>query len=228
MSDGALGRDDGPANSYQRPPIDAPVFHDADGRVIDYGNRWGGGSPPEGAYSVETHLERFAPLHTVADALITHLRDTYAVAIDDGTETAVDLLRPPFHGVLRAVRIKPDDPSCAPLTFVFTTHPGVILHAGLLHDYPFPVCGCDACDSTWEAEAEELEQRVQAVVTGNYRERIEPGISAWVEHSFSYPDGGGRGGRTRDIPVQRLEAARPILRDHSDGWAAWPPAARWR
>ncbi|WP_424980865.1 DUF6226 family protein [Microbacterium sp. S308A+] len=35
---------------------------------MSYGSRWGG-SPPEDSYSVETNLERFAPLHTVADAL---------------------------------------------------------------------------------------------------------------------------------------------------------------
>lgn len=208
--------------SYQRPPIDAPAFRDADGEVIDYGKRWEG-SPPEDTYSVETHTERFAPLHTVADALITHLHATYDVDIDEGVDTAVDLLRPAVPEVVRSVRIRPKNPECAPLTFAFTAYPGIHLHAGLLHDFQFPVCGCDACDSTWGAEADELEQRVRAVVTGDYREVIERGFNPWIAHTFTYPDGGWRGGRSRaqDVPAERLSAAKPILRGLPDGWAAW-------
>ncbi|MCR2809265.1 MULTISPECIES: DUF6226 family protein [unclassified Microbacterium] len=211
-------------SSYVRPSIDAPVFRDADGEVIDYGNRWAG-SPPEDTYSVETHPERFAPLHAVADALIAHLRETYDVEVDDGAETAADLLRPAYHDVVRAVRIRPKDPASASLTLVFTAYPGISMHAGLLNDFQYPVCGCDACDSNWEGEADDLERQVLAVVTGHYRESITHGIRPWVEHSFSYPDGGGRGGRSlaQDIPAARVKAAEPILRNLPDGWAAWPP-----
>jgi hypothetical protein len=212
---------------YQRPSIDAPVFRDADGQVIDYGNRWGG-SPPEDTYSVETHPERFAPLHTVAEALIAHLRDTYDVEVDEGVETAADLLRPAYHEVVRAVRIRPDDLACASLTFVFTAYPGIYMHAGLLNDFQYPVCGCDACDSTWDYEAGELEKQVQAVVTGQYRESIgQRGLRPWVEHASTYPDGGGRSGGSlaQDIPAERIKAAKPILRTVAEGWAAWPHAA---
>ena len=153
-------------SSYVRPLIEAPVFRDADGAVINYGSRWHG-SPPEDTYSVDTHPERFAPLHVVADALIAHLRETYDVEVDEGVEVAADLLRPAFHDVVRAVRIRPNDPKCASLTLVFTAYPGIYMHAGLLHDFHYPVCGCDACDSNWEAEADELEQRVFATVSGN-------------------------------------------------------------
>ena len=86
---------------YERPAIDAPVFLDADGRVIDYGRRWSG-SPPEETYSVDTHPERFAPLHTVADALIVFLWNTYDVTLVEGSETATDLLHP-ARDVLRSV-----------------------------------------------------------------------------------------------------------------------------
>ena len=213
-------------NSYVRPRIEAPVLRDDDGRVIDYGNRWCGGSPPEDTYSVETHLERFAPLHTVADALIAHLRDTYDVDVVEGVETTTDLLHQPYHDVVRAVRVRPRDPACAALTFAFTAYPGIHMHAGLLHDALYPVCGCDACDSTWEGEADDLERQVLAVVTGHYRESIDRGLRPWVEHSFTYADGGGRGGRSpaRDLPAGRVAAARTILRALPDGWAAWPRA----
>ena len=212
--------------SYVRPWIDAPVFRDADGEVIDYGNRWRG-SPPEDTYSVDTHPERFAPLHTVADALIAHLRDTYDVDVDQGVETAADLLHPAYHDVVRAVRIRPNAPACASLTLVFTAYPGIYMHAGLLNDFQYPVCGCDACDSTWEGEADDLERQVLAVVSGHYRERIDHGMRPWIAHSFTYPDGSGRSGRSlaSDIPAARVKAARPILRALADAWAAWPRRA---
>lgn len=212
-------------SSYLRPSIDVPVFRDAYGKLIDYGNRWSG-SPPNEAYSVDTHPERFAPLHTVADALIAYLRDTYDIQVIEGEETAADLLHPAPE-VVRAVRIRPNDPACAALTFVFTAYPGIFLHAGLLHDFHYPACGCDACDSSWVAEADRLEQQVLAVVTGYYREGIERGLRPWVEYAFSDPDGGTSGrSRAQDIPAQRLKSAKPILRNLTEGWAAWPhPAA---
>lgn len=213
-------------SSYLRPAIDAPVFRDADGDVIDYGNRWGG-SPPEDTYSVDTHPERFAPLHTVADALIAHLHATYDVEVDEGVETAADLLHPAYHDVVRSVRMRPNDRTCASLTFVFTTYPGICMHAGLLNDFLYPVCGCDACDSSWEGEADDLERQVLAVVDGRYRESIDRGIRPWVAHRFTYPDGGTRGGRSlaHDIPAARVKAAEPLLRAVADGWSPWPPAA---
>jgi len=210
-------------SSYVRPSVDAPVFRDADGQVIDYGNRWHG-SPPEDTYSVETHPERFAPLYAIADALIAHLRENYDAEIDEDAATAADLMRPAFHDVVRAVRIRPNDPACAPLTFVFTTYPGISVHAGLLHDFPHPICGCDACDSNWQVEADDLEQLVFSVVAGTYRETVERGIRPWVEYAYTYPDDGARSGRSRarDYPAERLRAATHLLRDLPDGWAAWP------
>lgn len=45
-------------------------------------------------------------------------------------------------------RLTLSDSAAAPLTFGFTSYPGLILHAGLLHDFAYPICGCDACDET--------------------------------------------------------------------------------
>lgn len=121
------------------------------------------------------------------------------------------------------MRIRPNDARCAALTFVFTAYPGIFLHAGLLHDFHYPVCGCDACDSNWDAEADELEQQVLAAVTGHYRETIERGFRSWAEYALTYPDGATSGrSRAQDIPAQRLKAATPILRNLSGRWTAWP------
>lgn len=217
-------REDDRVTFYQRPNIEPLVFLDADGLVIDYGNRWSG-SPPENTYSVDTHPERFAPLHTIAEALIAHLRDTYDVEVDEGPDVAADLIYPHHHDVVRAVRVRPHDPACATLTFVFTSFPGVRLHAGLLHDFHFPVCGCDACDAVWSDDAESLEQQVEAVVSGCYREAITPGPDASVGFRSSFPDGSASGrSRAEDLPAERLTAAAPVLQNLPTGWAAWPRA----
>lgn len=211
--------------SYVRPSIDVPVFCDVDGQVIEYGSRWNG-APPEDTYSVDTHPERFAPLHLIADTLITHLRDTYDVEVTESVEVAADLIHPAYHDVVRAVRIQPNDQTCASLTLVLTAYPGVYMHAGLLHDFHYPVCGCDACDSTWEGEADDLERQVLAVVTGNYRESIERGRHPWVDYVFTHPDGASSGrSRAQDLLADRLKVARSVLGDLSDGWAAWPRSA---
>lgn len=68
---------------YARPEIPVQVFRDAAGQIIEYGNRWGAGAPPEDSYSVDTHPERFAPLHTVAEALIAHLTAGYDTAVSE-------------------------------------------------------------------------------------------------------------------------------------------------
>lgn len=219
-------REDDEVSSYVRPSIDAPIFRDANGQVIDYGSRWDG-SPPEDTYSVDTHPERFAPLHTVADALIAHLRDTYDVEVEEGMEAAEDLLHASYHEVVRAARIRPNDPTCAPVTLVFTAYPGIYMHAGLLNDFHYPVCGCDACDSNWQAEADDLERQVLAVVTGHYHETIERrDLDPWVGYAFTYPDGANSGGsREQGIAPERLKAAEAILRNVSGPWAEWPSNA---
>lgn len=206
--------------AYRRPDIESADFRDAAGEVIDYGNRWNG-SPPDGAYSVITHPERFAPLHVVADALIAHLEATYYVDVIDGAGTA-DVLTVVPPDIVRAVCIKPHDPASAVLTFVYTSFPGIFLHAGALHTFPFPVCGCDACDSTWEREVEELEDHVTAVVSGGLRESIGPGPRPWVASALTFPQGSKSGtDHASDLTAERIEKARRILRDIPEGWSAW-------
>lgn len=129
--------------------------------------------------------------------------------------------------MIRAVRVRPNNSRCASLTLVFTAYPGIYMHAGLLHDFHYPVCGCDACDSTWEGEADELERHVFAIVSGNYRETIERGLRPWVSYAITYPDGASSSGRSRSqhLPAKRLKDAKRILRDLPDGWEPWPRRA---
>ena len=72
-------------STYVRPAVESPVFYDAQGRVIEYGRRWVG-MPPDDTYSVDTHPERFAPLHAVAEALLEYLQGTFEVDAIEGPE----------------------------------------------------------------------------------------------------------------------------------------------
>lgn len=211
--------------NYRRPPIAAPVFYDPDGAVIEYGNRWAGAAPPEDTYSLSTHPARFAPLHDIADALIAYLSEVFDVEVAESDAFAADLLHLPGQ-MRRAVRVIPTDPASAGLTFVYTPYPGVALHAGLLHDFWYPTCGCDACDESWESEAERMEDLVGAVVTGNYQERFEAGSPAWIEYSVTKPEGSASGrSQAGDLPPSRIRQAKETLMQIPEGWAPWPTRA---
>ncbi|HEY5222743.1 MAG TPA: DUF6226 family protein [Microbacteriaceae bacterium] len=99
------------------------IYRYEQGSPIDYGNRWGGASPHEDAYSCVSNLQRFAPLHAVAAALIEWLQNTFDVTAEQTPSAANDLLHTPDE-VVRAVRVVPRDPTAAPLTFVLTQVPG--------------------------------------------------------------------------------------------------------
>lgn len=203
---------------YRRPVFPVEIFRDEQGDPIEYGNRWGGESPPEDTYSRVSNLQRFALLHAVAGALIEWLQNAFDVTVEETPSAAFDLLRVPDE-VVRAVRVVPRESTMAPLTFVLTPFPGVYLHAGSLHDFHFPVCGCDACDDDVTSLAEELESTVRTVVSGGYSERFDPWPERWIEFQIDEPGVGMRRGRSRteDLPDERVEAARTSL----------PPAGEW-
>ncbi|GGD66436.1 DUF6226 family protein [Microbacterium murale] len=205
-------------DSYRRPRIEPVEFRDADGVVIDYGNRWGGESPPEDSYSVLSNVERFRPLHRVAAALIDALVAVYEVTVEDDVSLASDLMHP-RGDVERAVRVTPADPFAASLTFVFTSHPSAMIHAGLLHDFLYPVCTCDACDEDWERIADRMEWDVQTVVAGGYEERAGRSGVGFRLADESGTRGGS--GRSQDIPRARLDAAVRTL-SGIDTWKVWP------
>lgn len=207
-------------SEYVRPEIAAPVFHDADGVVIPYGQRWGMDGPPDHTYSVTSNLERFAPLHTIADALIAWLVDTYDVVVDQSAEGAADLVHVP-RNLVRAVKLIPSDDVAAPLTIAFTSFPGLYVHAGVLFEAPLPPCGCDACDENWEQGADELERIAHAVVSGHFSERITGRIRPKVHYSLGSGGRGGWGIPPGSLTREGLKAARKTLRSVG-AWKPWP------
>lgn len=242
-------------SEYMRPHIESVEFRDDDGNVIEYGNRWAsrGGSPPEDSYSVEEHPERFAPLHTVAAALIDHLVSNYEVDVEEGHHVTADLLHAPTaEETVRAVRLTPRRDACAPLVFVLTSYPALRVHAGTLFREFYPSCGCNACDERWDDVADELEWQVFAIVGGGFTEEVsEPRRAKWtydrghgfvkgmgqtVSHRLRALDGEHQSGgqsRAEDVPTELLKTARAALDAvaavSADGnwlpWLPWPPKA---
>lgn len=207
---------------YRRPSFPIATYRDEHGRTIDYGDRWED-SPPDDSYSRVSNQERFAPLHAIAQALIEWLTDTFDVTVEWTIDAAADLLHPP-ENVLNAARVVPRNSNAAPLTFVLTQFPGVFLHAGSLHDFHFPDCGCDACDDDVASVADELEWTVRCVVLGGYSERFDNWPSRWVEYRLEDPGVGMRSGRvrTQELPKERVAHARATT--PTDGrWSPWEP-----
>ncbi|GAA4046531.1 DUF6226 family protein [Agromyces indicus] len=211
---------------YERPELPVGVYVDEDGTPIEYGNRWGPNGPPEGAYSRTSNLDRFAGLHAVAHALIEWLASTFDVEVETGSQVAADLLLQPDDPI-HSVRLTPRSTASAPLTFVLTSFPGVYLHAGVLHDFHFPVCGCDACDDDVRSLADDLEWTVRMVVTGHYRESVNPQGSEWLGYRLEEPGVRTATGqsRTDEVPIERSERARHLV-PGAGPWEPWPARPR--
>jgi len=208
---------------YVRPALPEATYYFDDGAPIPYGRRWGDGGPDSESYSVESHLERFAGLHLVASALIAHLAATYDVEVHEDPAHAAEPLME-ARDVLEAVKVTPRSAGAAPLTFVLTGYPGVVVHAGVLHDFTFPVCGCDACDETVRTTADRLEMLVLSVAAGGFAERYPVGRRRWSEYALTAFDGSGsESGKSEPVAAaDRLREAEIRLRGVPGGWNPWP------
>lgn len=186
--------------------------------------RWGPGGPPPEAYSRLTDPERFRPLHAAAEALISELEASFDVVRTDGygidEELEVtELARP-------TVSLVPRDANAAPLTVAFTAFPGISLRAGRWYVWPFPSCGCDACDETAEVEARLMRELVEDVVEGRFREGVSMSMigDGWYWQQFWSPHG-RKSGRSR---IGRKKAYAMIAEAggrRSIEWAPWPRAS---
>jgi hypothetical protein len=203
---------------YTRPAVKSSEFRDELGAVIRYGARWAG-SPPDDSYSRVSNPERFAPLQTIADALIDHLRAAYRA------EIAALPTPPTASAMTKLVTVTPERADAAPLLFRFTDFPGVEIRAGVRYRAAFPACGCDACDETWEYTAHDMEGLVFAVAGGTFSERItilSDGL-ATVECRIETLGGTGRSGITYGVePEPGLLGDMARLDGLPDGrWQPW-------
>lgn len=232
---------------YTRPFIEALEFRDESGLVIDYGNRWANlDGPPENMYSAIDHPERFAPLHTVAAAVVDYLIENYDVDVEEGHHLLAGYPHAPdTENVARAVWLTPRSEYAASITFVWTTDPGIRIYAGVLFDAVYPSCSCNACDERWNECADELEDQTFSIVEGGLSEHISgpkrpkwsfewgkgfiQGMGQTISYRLRRRDGESeQGGRTRaeSVPAEILESAQTkLLAVHAasptHGWIPW-------
>lgn len=174
---------------------------------------------PDSAYSVSTHPERFEPVVTVAFALIDYLVRTYDVeAKQDPHAVVVRLER--YPSTREAVTLAPEAPGTARLSFFFSDSPSVTVKAGVACEERYPGCGCDACDDRIEDLVEDLEERVFAVASGDFREYVTGLFSPMMCRDFLYGRGSVGGGTL--IGFRESFAKRSALRPVKDGWQSWP------
>lgn len=204
---------------YVRPTFTEPTYRDEHGEPFTYGDRWGMAGPPEDTYSRDSHPERFAPLHDVADALVAHLVATYDVeAVRD--DAALADVRRDVLPLLRAVRLVPAAADAAPLTVGWTDYPGVVVRAGALFEGWLPHCGCDACDETAATVAGQVEDLVLGVARGRLQETASAGA---VGHRLDTDDGWSSStGDGSHVAAARLREAERRLAALPDGWQPWP------
>lgn len=208
---------------YVRPTAPPREFLDERGAVIPYGSQWGMEGPAEEAYSRDSHPERFAPLHDVARALLQHLQDEFDVRVERGTEFARDLSNSHLP-ITDAYSLTPNAFDAAPLVVVLTQYPGVLMKAGVLWEWAYPVCGCDACDEVWEPLAEQLEAAVFAITDGRFRESVHFRDAAHSVALCGYRLAGLSAGSTTLTVGDRPDLADAMQRLEGlpDGWQPWP------
>ena len=172
-------------------------------------------------YGRVTAPERFAALHTLGEATLQRLADTYAVDRAEGSAIDPELAGVP--GIGRLVRLTPADSMGAPLTVGFLAFPGLVVRAGRWHQAVFPGGGCDACGEDPAEVGAAFTDLVAAVVAGSFQEAIElPWIgSAWLTHAYGHADD-ARGRRAGRRVVSRT-TARAYLRANGAAapWGAW-------
>ena len=123
------------------------------------------------AYSRVTNPERFRPLHPAMLEIIRRLEDQFEADRTEGYGLDEELGRG-LDVVRQDVRLTPSDPDAAPIVVAFSTFPSLHVRFGRWYIEPFPDCGCDACYESAEGEIERLNEMVDDVTAGRFREAI--------------------------------------------------------
>jgi hypothetical protein len=205
-------------STWQRPQLPDLTAVDEHGAAFTYGRRWVDG-PSDDAYSRTSHLERFAPLHDVARALVAHLVETYEVEVEP-----VDRVGRPdavAQPVVEGWRLTPA-PGQAVVTIGLTDFPGVMVETGLLGSAGVPHCGCDACDESAEGSADSFEQTVFDAVLGPFREWSRPSR----DRSGGWVTGSETGSGWGEAQLELANVERDTLERAAGLPARWEPWTR--
>jgi hypothetical protein len=124
--------------------------------------------PDHEAYGRVTNPERYQIVVDAARDRIDDLVESYQVESDAG-EADVDF--PDWASESApVVRLRPV--LGAPLAFMFTDFPGVVVRVGEWGIRAFPACGCDACDEPPKEVVERMNDFVDAAIEGTYEEQL--------------------------------------------------------
>ena len=167
--------------------------------------------PDPGSYGRVTNPDRYRVVADAAEALVGRLVGEFHVVRSIG-DVATDFpdWRGPERETVRLVSVQG-----APITFLTTSFPGVVIRFGTWGHEPFPSCGCDACDENPVQEIERMVRLVETTVAGGYRERM---TRRWLWRSFT----GTWGSQESRSRLHRRERRRLGDRGIHD----WPPWAR--
>jgi hypothetical protein len=164
--------------------------------------------PDEDAYGRVTRPERYQVVANAATVLINTLVEVFDVEATSGS-SAVDF--PDWQEApIETVRLVP--PAGAPLAFLITDFPGVLVRFGEWGREAFPGCGCDACDEQPTAVIERMSRLVEAAVEGRYEEEM-------TKRKLRYSFAGAWGGESHDGRTEPGERRR----HGPPGAHKWPP-----
>ena len=166
--------------------------------------------PDPEAYGRVTNPERFQAVVDAARGMIADLVKRYEVELTPG-DLSVDF--PNWTGSIEELtRLRPS--SGAPLTFMITGFPGVVVRVGDWCVEGFPACGCDACNESPPEIVERLSDLVSAAVTGSYEEEL-------TKRTLSY----GRSGSSPNERRLRRGEWKRLGGPAKHRWPAWPRAS---
>ena len=182
-------------------------------------NRWGNAGPPDEAYSRVTQPERFAPLHALALKRVAELATGFEVVVREGF--GIDPALERVGAARPTISLTPVNPAEAPLTLAFTAFPGLGARFGQWLTAAFPGCGCDACDESFEDEAERFTWHVDQLINGHFREwiHVKFGGRFYSAHEFWSPERRSAGETLIHEVTPEIRASRSVAR----AWAPWTP-----
>lgn len=165
--------------------------------------------PHHEAYGHVTNSERYLAVVDAAHGKVNDLVESYQVEPEAGSPS-VDF--PGWaSGAERVVRLQPK--GGAPLAFMFTDFPGVVVRVGDWGVEAFPACGCDACDEPPSEVVERLSDFVDAAVAGSYGEQL-------TKRTLTYRYASRRGVLSSERLLDRGEWKRHGL-PAAHRWPAW-------
>ncbi|MGI8516956.1 MAG: DUF6226 family protein [Acidimicrobiia bacterium] len=166
--------------------------------------------PDHEAYGRVTNPERYQAVVDTARGMIADLVKTFQVELTPG-DRSLDF--PDWNASVEEVnRLRPSQG--APLTFMFTEFPGVVVRVGGWCVEAFPACGCDACNEPPGEVVERLSELVGAAVEGSYEEEL-------TKRTLTYTYGGRWGSSSSEKRLDRGEWKRHGV-PAAHRWPAWP------